>query len=310
MIKKIISVLIIMILSISVGMASTNKFELMNRIVAEVNSNVITQSELNKRVAITKNMIQKSKMKMPSNRILEAQVLNQMIDELLQLQVAKKTGIRIGQSELNTQLRKIAKANNKSLSDIYNQAKDNGWTIESFRNNIKNQLIVHKLEGRDVASHVSISQEEVDDFIRSHMAHGQAFSQYHLADIFIALPSTPTPKEIRAAKLKAQDVLEQLKKGKNFHELAIAKSTGSQALQGGDMGWKKLAELPGAIANKVVNMNPSGVTEPIRTPNGYHVIKLLGIQRANAPRSMEEAELYVITSRSGGGICCRLFENR
>jgi len=309
--KKIIMLLscIFIITSVFAIDTSSNMVPL-DRIVAIVNINVITESQLQHQIAIVKMRFQQTKMQMPSNKILRQKVLQQLIDQQLQLQLADKTGINVSDMEANLGIQRLAKQKNISVQELYQQVQKAGYTIREFQQEVRNQIKIEKLQQRDVISQVRINQQEVGDFMRT---VGKSMSkEYHLQNILIPLPDAPSPQQIAAANKQARDIIQQLKRGVSFRKLAMTKSSGKKSLQGGDLGWRKLAELPTVFANKVQSMKGGDVVGPIRAPNGVHVIKLLDARAAGSQavskkqveqmifrrKVSEELEQFINTLRS------------
>jgi peptidyl-prolyl cis-trans isomerase SurA len=253
-----------------------------NSIAAIVNNKVITAGQLNQQTALFKSRYHGKPNTLPSNTVLKEQILQQMINQSLQLQLAKRSGITVSSAKLNHALQNIAKENHKTLKQLYKTMESKGFSVADFRQEIRKEILTQTLQGRDVASKVNISQQQINDFLQRNRP---LKVQYHIADILIGLPSIPTPAQIQKAKNKAQHLMAQLKKGANFKRLAIANSSAKTALKGGDLGWRKLAELPSVFSTRVVSMNPNSVAGPLRAPNGFHIIKLIAIKHAALPKS-------------------------
>jgi len=281
----------ILLMSISAAYASTP----INAMVAIVGKEIITQTQLNNRVKQIKAQFRKSNTPLPSNEVLSKQVLQQMINTQLQIQAATSSGLKVSATQLTQALQRIAKQNHMSLAELYKSVTKTGYTPKTFRDEIKNEILIQTLEQRDVASRISISKQEVDDYLHIMKNTGAAINQYHLQNILIELPAEPTTAEINAAKKKAEQVLAKLHKGGNFKTLAASVSSDQQALQGGDLGWRRIAELPTPFVRAVEKMKAGEVAGPIRTPNGFHIIKLLAIRndaglKGDAAQQRKEVE--------------------
>ena len=261
----------------------------LDRVVAVVNTDVITALRLKREIAIYKAEAQQAKMKLPPDNILRQRILQQLIDQQLQLQIANSTGIHVSDAELNVALQRLAKQRKISLNSMYQQVQKIGYTIKEFQREIRKQIKIEKLQRRDVTSQVRITPQEVNDFLLTVKLHGQSINkEYHLQNILIPLPDAPTPSQIATANKKAKDIMQQLKQGANFRKLAMTKSSGSKALQGGDLGWRKIAELPVVFAAKIKTMKTGSVAGPIRTPNGIHIIKLLGTKASSSSQPVNK----------------------
>jgi len=274
-----------------------------NRVVAVVNDQVITEAQLNDELIMIKKRLEKAGTPLPSNHILKEQVIQQMINQTLQLQLAKRTGVRISHHELNAALLRIAKQNHQTMHELYQSVKQQGWTVDGFRQEIRDEITIQKLQSRELAPHISISQQEVDDYLQSSGKDANKMPKYRLGDILIALPDTPSPSQVTAAKKKANIIVKKLKAGADFKKLAVSVSgDASEALKGGDLGWRKLAELPSVFADKVSHMKTGEIAGPIQAPNGFHVIKLLGKHRGVSTHKQEEVEAQVIFMKHGDSL--------
>ncbi len=263
-----------------------------NRIVAIVNDDVITQAQLDHQVAIIKVQMKSKSAQLPSDKVLRSQMLQRMIDRKLQLQMAARTGISISKAELNAALKRIAKQNGTSLSALYKKVGTQGWTVKEFRQEIQDEITIQKLQGQKVASRISISQQEVQGSLQEAISNkAQVMEEYHVGDILIPLFATPTPKQVAAAQKKAKSIIKQLQKGADFKKLAAAES---QLNTGSDLGWRKLAELPQAFVTKISKMKTGGIDGPIQTPNGFHIIKLLGKRGATTSGTYEQSQIQII----------------
>jgi peptidyl-prolyl cis-trans isomerase SurA len=264
----------------------------LDRIAAIVNNDVITESQLDHQIAITKNEIRQANMQLPPENVLRKQVLQQLIDQQLQLQLAESSGINVSDAELNLGLQRIAKQRNISVHQLYQQVQKVGYTIKEFRQEARNQVKIEKLQQRNIISRIRVTPQEVNDFLLTMKRSGQSVSrEYHLRDILIPLADAPSPAQIAEAEKQAKNIMQQLKHGANFQQLAIAKSSGSKALQGGDLGWRKLAELPAVFADKVKKMKIGDVAGPIRASNGVHIIKLLSTRGPQSSQQVNKKEI-------------------
>lgn len=252
----------------------------LNRIVAIVNNDVITQQQLDHKYSVVRQQLKAADQPVPSSGILRRQVLEQMIDDLLQLQIAKKAHITATSAEITAVLQRIAKRNSQGLSEMYKVLQKQGWSVPAFRKEIEHEVIIQKLQSGEVASRISISQEEVDSFIRDNLKSQSVIPEYHLARILISLPATPSSDDITQAEQRANNIAMQLKHGASFSKLAMSQSNGPEALQGGDLGWLKLGELTPAVSDALRKMRIGQVSAPIREVNGYVIIKMLAKRTA------------------------------
>lgn len=258
-----------------------NTGESLDQIVAVVNDDVVTKSELNKNLHIAKIQMSQQQMTLPSDEVMRKQVLDQLVNKKLQLQIAKATGISISEAELNGALGRIAEQNNISISTLLDKISQDGMSATEYKDEMRDQMTMQKLQQQQVISHISISEDEVNDFMKSKLWQNNNNKEYHLEDILIPLNDTPSSDDIAKAKKHAQDVMAKLHAGQDFSSLAAAESGDAQALKGGDLGWRKLPEIPSAFASEVVHMQAKELAGPIQTANGFHIIRVAEIRSSS-----------------------------
>jgi len=250
----------------------------LDRIVAIVNDSVITQTALTKNLARVRTNMRKSHLQIPEEASLKHQVLDNLINTNLQLQLAKKVGIEVDNQRLNDALRDIAKRNKLSLSDLKTKVEKGGAKYREYRENVRNEMIMSQLQQREVARHITITNQQIASFLQSSQQEQLGNTQYHLKNIVVPLPEDPTPKVIEAAKQIANSIVKQIKTGKKFSTVSLSDSIDTAALEGGDMGWKKFAELPEVYDKHLSDLKAGDVAGPIRAANGFHIIKLVAVK--------------------------------
>ena len=252
--------------------------QLLDKILAVVNNSVITQSDLDEQIKIVKMQLHYAKAKIPNNSVLHKKVLQQMIDQDLQLQAADKLNIVIDNDTLNKAIMDIAKQNHMTLAQLRESVLQQGISYQRFRNEIRDELIISRVQMRVVKPRVQVTEQEVDNFLAAFKQVEQKQLEYHVKDIVINLPDTPSPDEIAKVQASAKDLVAQLKNGADFDTIAAKNSSGEQALSGGDLGWRNLARLPTVFAKQIVQMKKGDIAGPIRTSNGFHIIKLIDVR--------------------------------
>lgn len=268
----------------------------LDKMVAIVNDDVITSTELTHALANVKIQMTQAHATTPPLSVLQKQVLDQLINKKIQLQIAHQAGVSISETELNTTIERIAKQNNMSTKMLYERINQDGMTTEEYRHEIHDQMTLQKLQQHEVASKMTITPQEVTNFMHSRTWQTNGSKEYHLQDILIPFSESPSPEEIAKAKSHAEEVMAKIKQGQSFDQAALSESNGSQALQGGDLGWRKLPEIPTAFAEHVVRMQPQATAGPIQTANGFHIIRLvedrlLSPKQAAISRKMIESQL-------------------
>jgi peptidyl-prolyl cis-trans isomerase SurA len=247
----------------------------LNQIVAIVNDDVIMRSELDAAIKEVSAQLKEKNTTMPPQAVLEKQVLEKLILEHLQLQLAEVNGIKIDDITLNNKLQDIAKENGVSLTDFRAVLEREGYDYGSFRENIRHQLTIAQLRQQMVGSRISISDQEVDNLLASLQASQLGNTEYHLAHILIATPDAASEDQIQAARQRADRIVANLRAGADFTQTAIAESDAPTALEGGDIGWRSAGQLPSLFVDPVKEMHPGDVHDPIRSPSGFHIIKLV-----------------------------------
>ncbi|KTD21011.1 peptidyl-prolyl cis-trans isomerase D [Legionella lansingensis] len=248
----------------------------LDKVVAIVNDGVITESELNAQVELLRQQIEAKHMQLPSNTVLRKQVLQHLIDVDLQLQLAKKNDITIDTTELNEAIEKIAAANHLTLTQLREELARQGLAWQTYKENVRKEMLISRLQQKAVNKDITVTPEQVEDYLKTAQDDRSQLT-YHIQNIVIPLPEEPTTEQLNKARGKAKELLTKIKHGEDFNRLAIAESSGEFALEGGDLGERHLAELPEIFAKQVVTMKVGEVAGPIRTGNGFQLIKLVAV---------------------------------
>lgn len=257
------------------GLNSAEGKQLLDKVVAIVNNGVITSSELDAQVELSKKQIIAQKMQMPKESVLRKQVLQHLIDVDLQMQLAKQHGLTVDSTELNEAIERVATMNNLTLSQLREEITKQGITWQEYRQNIRKEMLLSRLQQKAVGKEVQVTNEQVEQYLKTANTVDNSAVTYRLQNIVIPLNEEPTTEEIKSARANAEKLLAKIKKGEDFSRLAIEESSGELALEGGDLGERHLAELPEIFAKEVVKMNVGQVVGPLRTGNGFQLIKLV-----------------------------------
>lgn len=255
--------------------------EHLDNIVAVVNDDVITDTEFNQALTTVKIQFEQSGNAMPEKEVLQKQVLDQLINKKLQLQLAHQSGVNINDKTVNQTIERIAQQNDISVKTLYGKLNEEGIKPDDYRREIREQLTIQKLQQRELTSRVNITENEVNNFMRSAMWQFNSSKEYRLEDILIPLSDAPASEEIVRAKKHAEELIAKLNAGASFRQVAQAESGDKHALQGGDLGWRKLPEIPSAFAELVTQLQKNEISGPIQTPNGFHIIRLAGTRDTN-----------------------------
>lgn len=247
----------------------------LDRIVAVVNEDVIVASELQQKVDEIRKRLEKKTTRLPPDDILRRQVLDREIMNRIQLQLAARTGIKIDDTALNKAMHEMARNNGLTLEQFRQVLQRDGYDYAAFREEIRDQLTMAQLRRREVVNRINVSDREIAEYIQQHGEPGQNDREYHLAHILINVPEAATTEQIDTARNKAEQTVAELRGGADFAQTALSVSGGQQALQGGDLGWRKGSELPSLFANEVREMKAGDISDPIRSASGFHIVKLL-----------------------------------
>ena len=269
---------------------STNtytKIELIDRVVAVVDSGVIMESQLNSRVEEILIRLKNDKAELPPLNLLEEQVLDRLIIEEIQLQLADRAGIKISDSELNQTLSRVSSQNNLSLEEFRLKLEAEGTSYKSFRDTIKKELIIQRVQRGKVGAKIDISEQELENFINSEEGRTQLAEQYNVQHILLSVKSGLSEIEIEAIENEAASLLERLENGESFEKLATSYSAGQKALEGGFLGWRTSAELPSLFAEVVSGLTVGEVAQPVRSGAGFHILKLTD-KRGNTVKFLDQ----------------------
>jgi peptidyl-prolyl cis-trans isomerase SurA len=250
-----------------------------NHIVAIVEDNVILQSELNNKLELIINKFESSSQTLPPASKLKQQVLERLIIENLQYQLAAKNGLVISEKMINQSIAQIAKQNQLSVPEFRQELANQDMDFIQFQSEIRNQLMIDKLRNREVARRIKVTDQEIDNYLK--VRGGSVLTRnhrYQVGHILLALPENPSPTQIQSTQQKAQRLTEKLHDGADFHNLAVLHSTASTAAKGGDLGWRSVKQLPSMFAKIVPTLNKGDIHEPIVNSSGYHIIKLLDLK--------------------------------
>ncbi len=255
----------------------------LDAIVAVVDDDIITRSELNNALTLVTQQLEQRETPLPPPGILERQVLERLILTKLQLRAAEQNGVVVDDSTLNAAIERLARSNGLTLSQLREAVQRDGVNFADFREQIQEEILATRLRQRVVDSQIQISEQEVDSVVRNQTTRGEDNREYHVAQILIAVTEGASPDEIEAARNKAQEALERLRQGTDFKRLAVVVSDGRQALEGGDLGWRKANQLPTLFADIVPQMQVGQLSDLIRSPSGFHIVKLLEAKGASEP---------------------------
>jgi peptidyl-prolyl cis-trans isomerase SurA len=253
---------------------------LLDGVAAVVNDGIVLRSAVDAQTQVISERIQQGGQQLPPRNVLRQQVLERLVLQEVQMQRADRLGIKISDEMVNQALTEVAQRNKIKFSDLPSVLEQQGIDYRSYREDIRKEMTLQMLRQRDVLSRVYVSPREVDQCIAKRKASPGADNEYNLSHILVAIPSSATEQQIADLTSKAQGVFERAKKGEDFSQLAISYSDSGTALEGGALGWRKAGQLPSFVSDIIPTMKAGDVTEPIRTPSGLHIFKVLEIRGA------------------------------
>jgi peptidyl-prolyl cis-trans isomerase SurA len=247
--------------------------EMLDRIAAIVNDGLVLKSELDAQMDAVTKRLQEQKVELPSQSVLKQQVLDRLILQEIQAQHAKRVGLTVSDEQLNSALQEIASRNKIPFDQLPTALAAQGVDYKQYRESMRKELTLSTLRQRDVISHINVSPHELEQFLARQQSSA-ANDEFNVSHILLSLPEAATPQQLEDITHKAQDLAERASKGEDFGQLAIANSNSQTALDGGHLGWRKGTQLPEFILQLVTKMKPGDVSQPVRTPSGFHIVKL------------------------------------
>lgn len=273
--------------AMALSLAAAAQVQILDKVIAIVDDDVVLQSELDARLAVIYAQIQQSGTQAPPQEILIQQVLERLISERLQLNIAYNAGVRITDEEVNQAMARIAANNQLNMDEYIAQIHAEGGTVANVREDIRNEISIMRVQQGRVMRRIQISEQELDNFLNSEEGRFLTSPDVNVGQILLSVPTGSSNEEIDSIMARAENILDQVNNGVDFRQLAIANSADQSALQGGDLGWRKMAQLPGVFIDAVEQLELGEVSEPIRSAAGFHLLKLYE-RRGGGERLVEQ----------------------
>ncbi|MDQ7089343.1 MAG: peptidylprolyl isomerase [Methylococcales bacterium] len=251
--------------------------EPLDHIIAIVEEDVVLNRELNQEVAVIAKKIIANQMPMPPEAVLRKQVLERLILQKLQYQLAKRSGAQVSDEMLQSAIANIARENKMNLQQFKETFKSQGLNYQHFAKKVKSEIILEQLRLREISNRIKVTDREVQHYLETRSGIDENVS-YHLGHILIALPEGANATKIQTARLKADKIIAKLRQGKDFKQLALRVSEGNRALTGGDLGWRSIDQMPTIFTDIVPTLKKGDIAEAVRSPSGFHIIKLLDLK--------------------------------
>jgi len=272
--KLTLSLLIGFLLSSFFSERMEAKIELIDRVIAVVDSGVIMESELNQRVQDIIGRLRSEGTELPPKELLEEQVLERLIIEEIQLQIGDSAGVKISDAELNRALSMLASQNSMNLEQFKESLDANNGSYSKLRDSVRKELIIQRVQRGKVGANIEISEQEIENFLNSEEGRSKLAEQYNVQQILLSLNSEAPESEVNSTKEKGADIIRRYNEGESFEKLAATYSSDQNALEGGSLGWRKATELPTLFSDVVVKMKVGEASELIRSGAGFHIIRL------------------------------------
>ncbi len=247
----------------------------LDRVAAIVDNDVVMTSQLNQRLDDLRRQLAERGTQLPPDDVLREQVLDRLVVESIQLQMGERAGIRIDDATLNQTMAQLAQRNNVTPEEFRAALERDGISYNQAREQIRREMIINRVRQRRVAERIQVSDQEVRNFLNSEMGRIETATEYRLAMIVLPISETASASEVSEIAETANEIYQELREGADFTSLAVARSRGDTALEGGELGWRRSAQLPGPFASAVASLDVDGVTQPLRSPAGFHILKLL-----------------------------------
>ena len=268
----------------------SDRGEMLDRVAAVVNDGVVLSSELDEQVAEITTRISGQGMEMPPAAVLRQQVLDRLVLQEIQMQRAQRAGIRINDEALNSALADVAQRNGIPLADLPKVLASQGVDYNAYRESVRREMTTQVLRQRDVLQRINVSPREIEQFIAKDKNRPSEANEYNLSHILIAVPQDPSTQQLEEAARRAEDVSRRARAGEDFAQLAIANSNSQTALEGGSLGWRRGPEIPTVLADLVVQLKAGETSEPLRTPSGYHIVRLNELRGEAAQGLVEQTQ--------------------
>ena len=263
----------------------------LDRVGAVVNNAALTLFEMNEQKRILVQQLRESRLQPPSPDVLDRQVLDRLITERALTQYAKETGIRVDDTTVERTILRIAQENKLSPDEFRKALEREGIPYAKYREDIRRELVIQRLREREIDSKVFVSEAEVDNYLATVNVQAGGENEYQLAHILVRVAEQSSPEQIEGRRARAEEVLAKVKAGENFAQAAATYSDAPDAQQGGDLGWRTQARMPTVFVDAVRKMKSGDVSPVLRSPAGFHIVKLVGERGRNQPSVVQQTHV-------------------
>ncbi len=246
---------------------------LLDRIAAVVNDGVVLASELDEQVRLITQRLEQQNTELPPANILRQQILERLVIQEVQLQRADRAGVKVPDEMLNESLNEVAKRNDLTFDQLPRALESQGINYAAYRDSIRKEMTITLLRQRDVLARIIVTPREIDQFLEKQQGSVEN-REFNVSHILLSLPEAASPGQLEEVMARAEDIVQRARGGEDFAQLAVTYSNSQTALEGGQLGWRKGPQLPSFIAELVIGMQPGQVSDPVRTPSGFHIVRL------------------------------------
>jgi peptidyl-prolyl cis-trans isomerase SurA len=278
--------------------AAHAEYRELDAIVAVVEDDVVLASELVERLDMVREQFQESNARLPPNDVLLSQIMERLIIESLQVQEADRRGVTVDDETLTQAVNGFARQNNMTLEQFAQRLAQDGQNYAEFREQIRKEMVMSRLQRAVVNRRIAISEQDVDDLLNSPYYRELLSDEFRVGHILLAVEPSAGDETVKAAEDAAIEIVKELRAGADFAEMAVSRSAGSRALEGGDLGWRKAAELPTLFAEYVIQMDVGDVSPPIESGSGLHIVKLLEQRGAGVQKQMQSELRHILVMPS------------
>ncbi len=273
-----------------------------DRIVAVVNDEVITQNDLTERIGLVVRQLQRQGGQLPPSDVLSRQILERMINDLLQVQLARETGIKVDDATLDKTIERIAQENNLGMPEFRAALDRDGVRFPRFREDIRSEILLSRLREREVENAVVVTDAEVETELAREAREASGDSEFRLSHVLVLVPPQASAEQIEQRRRRAMLALSELRRGSNFAQVAATYSDAPDATSGGNLGWRPSARLPSLFLETLEKLQPGDVSDIMRSPNGFHIVKLLEKRGKAAATGVQQTRVRHILLRARDGL--------
>lgn len=264
----------------------------MDRIIAIVDKDVITEQELTNKVRTVSNQLEKQGKQLPSEQVLRKQILERLIVDSLQLQLAQQRGINVNDSQLDKTIERIAEQNKMGLEEFKAALENDGINFYQFREDMRDEITIARLKDTEINKQIDVSDGEIDNYLTTQEnSKDNQQVEYELSHILVRTPEESTPEDLEKARLKIEEIMKALANGESFEQVSANYSDAPNALEGGNMGWRNSGQIPPAFLDLLQSMQIGEVSKPIRSPNGFHVVKITNKRNTDSTLIVEQSKV-------------------